>query len=62
VAGDQGIGFYPSHGDWIRLLRRSGFDIEGLIEVFLRKAQPRPILSSPSTGAKMAMRRDLEGA
>jgi SAM-dependent methyltransferase len=31
--GDQGIGFYPSHGDWIRLLRRSGFEIEGLIEV-----------------------------
>ena len=31
--GDQGIGFYPSHGDWIRLLTRSGFDIEDLIEV-----------------------------
>jgi SAM-dependent methyltransferase len=31
--GDQGIGFHPSHGDWIRLLRRSGFEIEELIEV-----------------------------
>jgi SAM-dependent methyltransferase len=31
--GDQGIGFYPSHGEWIRLLRRSGFEIEDLIEV-----------------------------
>ena len=31
--GDQGIAFYPSHGNWIRLLRRSGFDIEDLIEV-----------------------------
>ena len=31
--GDQGINFYPSHGDWIRLLRRSGFEIEDLVEV-----------------------------
>src|SRR3954467_1066998 len=32
--GDQGIAFYPSHGDWIRILRRSRFDIEDLIEVW----------------------------
>ena len=31
--GDQGIGFHPSHGHWIRLLRRSGFEIEDLVEV-----------------------------
>lgn len=31
--GDQGIGFHPSHGHWVRLLRRSGFEIEDLIEV-----------------------------
>jgi SAM-dependent methyltransferase len=31
--GDQGIAFHPSHGEWIRLLRRSGFEIEELIEV-----------------------------
>ncbi len=27
------VEFHLSHGDWIRLLRRSGFEIEDLIEV-----------------------------
>ena len=27
--GDTGVEFHLSHGDWLRLLRRSGFDIEG---------------------------------
>jgi SAM-dependent methyltransferase len=31
--GDSGVEFHPSHGDWIRLLRRSGFEIEDLIAV-----------------------------
>jgi SAM-dependent methyltransferase len=31
--GDSGVEFHLSHGDWIRLLRRSGFEIEGLVEV-----------------------------
>ncbi len=29
-----GIEFHLSHGDWIRLLRASGFEIEDLIEVY----------------------------
>jgi hypothetical protein len=29
-----GVEFHPSHGDWVRLLRRSGFVVEGLREVF----------------------------
>ena len=29
-----GIEFHPSHGDWIRLLRRSGFAVEALHEIF----------------------------
>jgi SAM-dependent methyltransferase len=32
-AGDQGVEFHLSHGDWIRLLRRSGFEIEDLVEL-----------------------------
>jgi SAM-dependent methyltransferase len=28
-----GVEFHPAHGDWIRLLRRSGFEVEDLIEV-----------------------------
>jgi SAM-dependent methyltransferase len=29
-----GIEFHPSHGDWIRLLRRSGFVVEAMHEIF----------------------------
>jgi SAM-dependent methyltransferase len=29
-----GVEFHPSHGDWVRLLRRSGFVVEALHEVF----------------------------
>src|SRR5437773_1797901 len=29
----QGVEFHLAHGDWIRLLRRSGFEVEDLIEV-----------------------------
>lgn len=31
--GDLGVEFHLSHGDWIRLLRRSGFEIEDLVEL-----------------------------
>lgn len=30
---EVGVEFHLSHGDWVRLLRRSGFEIEDLIEV-----------------------------
>ena len=29
----SGVEFHLSHGDWIRLLRRSGFEVEDLIEM-----------------------------
>jgi SAM-dependent methyltransferase len=29
--GDPGVEFHLSHGDWIRVLRRAGFEIEDLI-------------------------------
>jgi hypothetical protein len=31
--GNPGVEFHLSHGDWIRLLRRSGFEVEDLIGV-----------------------------
>jgi SAM-dependent methyltransferase len=31
--GDFGVEFHLSHGDWIRLLGRSGFEIEDLLEL-----------------------------
>jgi SAM-dependent methyltransferase len=31
--GDPGVEFHLSHGDWIRLLQRSGFELEDLIEL-----------------------------
>jgi SAM-dependent methyltransferase len=30
---DPGVEFHQSHGDWIRLLRASGFEIEDLVEL-----------------------------
>jgi SAM-dependent methyltransferase len=30
---DVGVEFHLSHGDWIRLLRRSGFEVQDLVEV-----------------------------
>jgi SAM-dependent methyltransferase len=29
-----GVEFHPSHGDWVRLLRRSGFVVEALHEIY----------------------------
>jgi SAM-dependent methyltransferase len=31
--GDPGVEFHLSHGEWIRLLRGSGFEVEDLVEV-----------------------------
>lgn len=31
--GDSGVEFHLSHGDWIRLLRRSGFEVDDLVEL-----------------------------
>jgi SAM-dependent methyltransferase len=31
--GAHGVEFHLSHGEWIRLLRRAGFEIEELVEV-----------------------------
>lgn len=31
--GNPGVEFHLSHGEWVRLLRRSGLDIEDLVEV-----------------------------
>jgi SAM-dependent methyltransferase len=30
---DSGVEFHLTHGDWIRLLRRSGFEVEDLVEL-----------------------------
>ena len=29
-----GVEFHPSHGDWVRLLRGAGFDVEALHEIY----------------------------
>jgi SAM-dependent methyltransferase len=31
--GEAGVEFHLSHGDWLRVLRRSGFEVEDLIEI-----------------------------
>ena len=32
--GDCSVEFHPSHGEWISLLRRSGFEIEEMLDVY----------------------------
>jgi SAM-dependent methyltransferase len=32
--GEEGVNFYLSHGEWIRLLRAHGFDVEDVVEVY----------------------------
>lgn len=32
--GDEGVEFHPPHGEWIRLLRDSGFEVEELRELY----------------------------
>ena len=32
--GDRSVEFHPSHGEWIRILRASGFDVEALVELY----------------------------
>jgi SAM-dependent methyltransferase len=31
---DPGVEFHLGHGDWLRLLRRSGFEVEDLVELY----------------------------
>jgi SAM-dependent methyltransferase len=31
--GEEGVEYHPAHGDWIRLLRQRGFDVEALHEL-----------------------------
>jgi SAM-dependent methyltransferase len=38
-----GIEFHPSHGDWIRLLRRFGFVVEGMHEIFAPDVADHPL-------------------
>jgi hypothetical protein len=37
---DQSVEFHLGYGDWIRLLRGSGFEVEGLIEVRAPEGAP----------------------
>ena len=37
-----GVEFHPSHGDWIRLLRRSGFVVEAMHEIFAPEGADHP--------------------
>jgi SAM-dependent methyltransferase len=45
---DPGVEFHPSHGEWMRLLRGSGFDVEDLVEL-----RPPPQASSRWPGVTL---------
>ena len=61
---DEGIDFQLPHGDWIRVLRASGFEIEGLWELQApreRRDAQLLRLRVGRVGAEVAGRGDLEG-
>jgi SAM-dependent methyltransferase len=61
--GSSGVEFHLSHGDWIRLLRRSVFEVEDLDR---GTARPGSNLALPlrhcRVGPELAARRGVEGA
>jgi hypothetical protein len=61
--GNSGVAFHLSHGDWIRLLRRSSFEVEDLIEGAARCGSNLPSpLRHCRVGPELAVRRGVEGA
>ena len=59
----DGVEFHLGHGDWIRLLRANGFEIEELIELRPPEgATTRLRLGRHRLGAQVAERGGLEGA
>ena len=50
---DDSVEFHITHGDWIRLLRRTGFDIEDLVEL---QAPPDATSRSPFVSGEWARR------
>ncbi len=32
--GDRSVEFHPTHGDWVRIFRDAGFEVEELIELY----------------------------
>ena len=59
--GDSGVEFHPSHGDWIRLLRGSRFEIEDLIEVWPPDGRDHPLpVRHARLGAPLALRGSVE--
>jgi hypothetical protein len=55
--GPPGVEFHLSHGDWVRVLRRSRFEIEDLIEVQAPEGGRRAIHMSPCSGRGSGRRR-----
>ena len=61
--GHPGVEFHLSHGDWIRLLRRSDLEVEDLIELRpAAGASSRYPFRHSRVGPKVAMRRGVEGS
>jgi SAM-dependent methyltransferase len=50
---DPGVEFHLGHGDWFRLLRESGLDVENLVELFAPEdAEDHPYYHSSAAWAK----------
>ena len=59
---DGSVEFHLGYGDWIRLLRANGFEVEDLIEFARRRRDDGLRVDDDGVGAPVAVRRGLEGA
>ncbi len=64
VAGEPSVEFHLGYGDWIRLLRANGFEVEDLIEVRPRAGRDDDVhrRRHARLGPALAVRGGLEGA
>ena len=61
-SADNSVNFCLGYGDWIRLLRSSGFDVEDLVELRPRRGRDHGLpVRDPGMGPPVAERRGLEG-
>ena len=62
---DQSVNFYLGYGDWIRLFRANGLEVERLVEIQApadAKQHRHDDAARPGLGAPLAVRGDLGGA
>ena len=58
---DEGVEFHLPHGEMLRLLRRCGFEVVDLVELYAPGRRPRPAVHQRRVGDEVADGGDLAG-